>query len=1004
MSQYIIVDILVIVFLESCSWAPWFVSMEEVCTDAWAFRLIGPEEGVALVEKYSELPHGSVSLFSTTNSQFCAAGPHSLIFGSLSDLQQSLQESKAPETTSVSFEGARQVVGLASQFVVISESKLAVFADSQLQWEESVSISEVKSHPTKAEIAVVASGKIYRIGETVESLGEGSHVALGKDASYAYSNGKLVTLDGNALPELDDEVQYVAFAGSDLFVASKSEDTVLHIWRNEWVEIPELCPPFADRARDLSWYLGDASDWSPDEPTLFVNAFSRSGDLGLASGEHTLMPDDDTAQALLPFADNGDTTPVGASLDWSSSLDVQHPFAGIDRCGPMPVFWILNNEGAILAWNVVSKQVLDKKIPLPNKSKSGVLSKFTLPDSLSSERSEPVDIEQKESLESSDPVSTSSSQESRQGDKSDGFKEIGKNEEAKSSEDSVLASPLVSPSDSENKEGLKKINSMESFTKVSGPKSGTSSSESVKGSQANSSPEPFDLGSLKFSNEKSGQTVEKPAKAAEPQEDEPSKTGGFSFIKPSVFGQTSTGQLKTDFGSAKFNFSSGTDTNSAFYKSAAVSDTASKPPKSLFSSFEKPKAAAESNQTTPNAFASSAFAQNSQTSSPFAKFTSNESSPFSVLKNDKDKPALNASPLESSGDSSKPKEVTPPGSLKGQEPSLSKSQSPIKVLNAASAPWSTKNEVNHTTSTTKPGDGSNTPAFSNSRANTEQTKAPATTNVKKDAESQKLDQVSATTCIKPENERTFRPFRPQGFPDLGDLDSIFAETNSLFQVIDENLYSLGITLNSQTKSKSPSDDQDASFDQTDKIVSRLSDLRSQVGTLSVDSSVLDSLSDLAKDCNQAHHDIMVLAKIIASIDKESETKASTDAYSPMPWKASQLQHTLKIKFSKIRLQIQELEEKLMILRIRGGNAPTVNDINIVIDMVGANITRVIERYSDIWNHRIDLNSIESGVNNLALTQSEGFDQNRFIENVEASKRASRIAKLLRSRNANEVVV
>ncbi|KAG7133681.1 Nucleoporin like protein [Verticillium longisporum] len=116
-------------------------------------------------------------------------------------------------------------------------------------------------------------------------------------------------------------------------------------------------------------------DFPPDLQDLLIVSSTASPDIGLLSrSKKALSPDkpaeaitnvftttellDDSKRAQLPMSESLDNTvPIGVSLDLSSKEKVYKPLPADeeieDSPGPLPGYWVLNNEGVLCSWWVV---------------------------------------------------------------------------------------------------------------------------------------------------------------------------------------------------------------------------------------------------------------------------------------------------------------------------------------------------------------------------------------------------------------------------------------------------------------------------------------------------------------------------------------------------------------------------------------------------------------------------------------------------------------------------
>lgn len=127
---------------------------------------------------------------------------------------------------------------------------------------------------------------------------------------------------------------------------NKSEGT------SEWLSTTDASPPFGDENRTSVWYSKVIRAWGGAEfPRVIVTASAKSNDLAILTEESIFELLDESKRATLPFRDP-ESSPVGMALDFSATKPVSEPFKGMDVCDPLPIIWVLDDHGNLLAWNV----------------------------------------------------------------------------------------------------------------------------------------------------------------------------------------------------------------------------------------------------------------------------------------------------------------------------------------------------------------------------------------------------------------------------------------------------------------------------------------------------------------------------------------------------------------------------------------------------------------------------------------------------------------------------
>lgn len=123
-----------------------------------------------------------------------------------------------------------------------------------------------------------------------------------------------------------------------------------------WLTTSQACQPFGDESRTPSWYTTIIRAWGGRNfPFVFVTASAQSNDLCILTEEGLIEMAEDSARAQLAFRDDGEASPLGFALDFSSTEPVIDPFKGTDECDPLPIVWVLDEQGCLCAWNIVYK-------------------------------------------------------------------------------------------------------------------------------------------------------------------------------------------------------------------------------------------------------------------------------------------------------------------------------------------------------------------------------------------------------------------------------------------------------------------------------------------------------------------------------------------------------------------------------------------------------------------------------------------------------------------------
>ncbi|TQS36856.1 hypothetical protein Golomagni_02685 [Golovinomyces magnicellulatus] len=151
-------------------------------------------------------------------------------------------------------------------------------------------------------------------------------------------------------------------------------------------KIPDPTQPFGLNRSPQHHFMLRLRDFPPSLQDMIIVASSASTDIGLLTRSKLplaknkpaeLITDvftmtemsDDSRRAQLPFsAQSGDTSPIGFSLDLSSSDKVYMPIPGgeiSESSGPVPILMVLNNEGVLASWFIIYSESIRQNTIYP---------------------------------------------------------------------------------------------------------------------------------------------------------------------------------------------------------------------------------------------------------------------------------------------------------------------------------------------------------------------------------------------------------------------------------------------------------------------------------------------------------------------------------------------------------------------------------------------------------------------------------------------------------------
>lgn len=154
----------------------------------------------------------------------------------------------------------------------------------------------------------------------------------------------------SSISEDDGDVEYT-YSNVSLDDKSKSSD---------WASTTEACPPYGDIDRYPCWYTCTLRNWASSYSKVFILASAQSDSLAISTESELFDSSEDSARAVFPLRDDGDSSPVGFSLDITSKIAIKEAFQGIEEQSTLPAVWMMDSFGYVIAWNVVFAEGIKK--------------------------------------------------------------------------------------------------------------------------------------------------------------------------------------------------------------------------------------------------------------------------------------------------------------------------------------------------------------------------------------------------------------------------------------------------------------------------------------------------------------------------------------------------------------------------------------------------------------------------------------------------------------------
>lgn len=168
---------------------------------------------------------------------------------------------------------------------------------------------------------------------------------------------------------VDENLVQVVFTGSNevsVFLVKINDDGFT------W-ESAEVGNCYGDFERTPCWYGVVMRNWISDQAFalnhpnkaskyVFIVASAQSADVEIFNENEVLCAEEDYQKAALDFCDDGELSPLGVALDFSSTKKIEDAYAGMEESyEPLPILWLLDNRGMIYLWHIVNKPAIVEK-------------------------------------------------------------------------------------------------------------------------------------------------------------------------------------------------------------------------------------------------------------------------------------------------------------------------------------------------------------------------------------------------------------------------------------------------------------------------------------------------------------------------------------------------------------------------------------------------------------------------------------------------------------------
>ncbi|KAI8157070.1 Nucleoporin NUP159 [Colletotrichum sp. SAR 10_70] len=364
--------------------------LEVIQTEALGFKSIAGDAKLRLTSAWSPAPADTASLLSIAPRRglVAAAGPDGITIASTESVRKGF-EADSKESDSSDVRAFQPQVKLPMPMRV---SQLAFSADENYLILSAESGGGLAVYETQSLLngGTQAAFELATNGETLRALVPNPTIEKAELVAIVTNNGNLHMAnlkDRNISNVLKAQVSCLSWStkGKQL-VAGLADGTIFQMTPEgeEKGQIPR--PPGVENAHDPVDPFGAENtphhsilrlkDFPPNLTDLLIVASTASPDIGLLSRSKTpLSPDkpadsisnvftttellDDSKRASLPMTEDfQNTVPIGVALDLSSKEKVYKPLPADeeleDSPGPLPGFWVLNHEGVLSSWWIVT--------------------------------------------------------------------------------------------------------------------------------------------------------------------------------------------------------------------------------------------------------------------------------------------------------------------------------------------------------------------------------------------------------------------------------------------------------------------------------------------------------------------------------------------------------------------------------------------------------------------------------------------------------------------------
>ncbi|RYP56117.1 hypothetical protein DL771_012123 [Monosporascus sp. 5C6A] len=366
--------------------------LEIIQTEGLGFLTLAGDAKVRLTSPWSPRPAPTASLLSIASNRglVAAAGPDGVVVASTESVRKAFEKPQEGDSEVREFEPQLKLslpLRICQLAFTTDENYLVMSAEQGggLAVYEVQALQQGSTEP---------AFQIPTNGESLRALAPNPSSEMAKLCAVVTDKGKLLMAnmkDRNFAPGLNGQVlreqvsfEFLLWLENNLFIACHvstaqqppTEKCHLITRQAPNFQFQQFTDPVDPFGSDTTPHhtVARLKDFDPNLQDLLIFSSTASSDIGLVSRSKTPLTTDvpaekvtnvfttteladDSRRATLPMGDNMESpVPIGTALDLSSKDKVYRPIPADEldlSPGPLPGYWVLNDQGVLCAWWVV---------------------------------------------------------------------------------------------------------------------------------------------------------------------------------------------------------------------------------------------------------------------------------------------------------------------------------------------------------------------------------------------------------------------------------------------------------------------------------------------------------------------------------------------------------------------------------------------------------------------------------------------------------------------------